>query len=63
MAQDKKADGRGLVFVLARGIGEAFVAAGVDPAALMSFLQAEGARIDPAKSSAAGTPLPIAFST
>ena len=44
MAQDKKADASGLVFVLARGIGETFVARGVDRAALLRFLAAEGAR-------------------
>jgi 3-dehydroquinate synthase len=43
MAQDKKADG-GLVFVLAHGIGDAFVARGVDRGALRAFLHAEGAR-------------------
>ena len=43
MAQDKKADAAGLVFVLAQGIGEAFVAKGVDRAVLLGFLAAEGA--------------------
>ena len=43
MAQDKKADG-GLVFVLARAIGDAFVARHVDRTALLAFLHAEGAR-------------------
>jgi 3-dehydroquinate synthase len=43
MAQDKKAEGGTLTFVLARAIGEAFVARGVDPAALAEFLAAEGA--------------------
>jgi 3-dehydroquinate synthase len=38
MAQDKKVvDGR-LRFILARGIGEAFVADGVDPAAVTRLL-------------------------
>jgi 3-dehydroquinate synthase len=41
--QDKKAEGGALTFVLARGIGEAFVAKGVDPAVLTDFLKAEGA--------------------
>ena len=43
MAQDKKAEGGALTFVLARGIGDAFVAKGVDPAELRAFLIAEGA--------------------
>jgi 3-dehydroquinate synthase len=43
MRQDKKAEGGKLTFVLARGIGDAFTARDVDPAALRSFLIAEGA--------------------
>jgi 3-dehydroquinate synthase len=43
MAQDKKAEGGALTFVLARAIGDAFVAKGVDPAQLRAFLIAEGA--------------------
>ena len=43
MAQDKKAEGGALTFVLARGIGDAFVAKGVDPEELRAFLIAEGA--------------------
>ena len=43
MAQDKKADG-GLVFILARAIGEALVARGMDREALRGFLRAEGAQ-------------------
>ena len=43
MAQDKKAQGGGLTFVLARGIGRAEVVRDVDPAAVRAFLQAEGA--------------------
>ncbi len=43
MAQDKKADAAGLVFVLARGIGDAFTAKGVDRDALLEFLALEGA--------------------
>ena len=43
MAQDKKVGSSGLVFVLARSVGEAFVAKGVDRAALLAFLKAEGA--------------------
>ena len=44
MAQDKKAEGGRLTFVLARGIGEAFVAKGVDREAVRAFLASEGAR-------------------
>jgi 3-dehydroquinate synthase len=43
MAHDKKAEGGALTFILARRIGDAFVAKGVDPAALTSFLISEGA--------------------
>ena len=43
MAQDKKAEGGKLTFVLARKIGEAFVAKGVEPDKLKSFLLEEGA--------------------
>jgi 3-dehydroquinate synthase len=43
MAQDKKAEGGSLTFILASGIGRAFVAKGVDPAALTAFLVSEGA--------------------
>lgn len=42
MAQDKKNTG-GLTLVLARGIGRAFIAPGVDPAAVRDFLIAQGA--------------------
>jgi 3-dehydroquinate synthase len=41
--QDKKAEGGKLTFVLARGIGDAFVAKDVDRAALRAFLVEEGA--------------------
>src|SRR3569833_2456670 len=44
MLQDKKAEGGALTFVLARGIGEAFVAKTVDPAAVKAHLIKEGAR-------------------
>ncbi|NEX94868.1 3-dehydroquinate synthase [Caulobacter sp. 17J65-9] len=44
MARDKKAEGGELVLVLARRIGEAFVARGVERAAVRDFLIAEGAR-------------------
>jgi 3-dehydroquinate synthase len=43
MRQDKKAEGGRLTFVLARSIGDAFVAKDVDPARLRNFLIAEGA--------------------
>ncbi|HEY1425214.1 MAG TPA: 3-dehydroquinate synthase [Caulobacteraceae bacterium] len=43
MAQDKKAEGGRLTFVLARRTGEAFVAKGVDAGAARAFLIAEGA--------------------
>ena len=43
MAQDKKAEGGALTFVLARAIGDAFVAKNVDPEPLRAFLVAEGA--------------------
>ncbi len=43
MGQDKKAEGGRLTFILARRIGEAFVARGVDPAPLRDFLITEGA--------------------
>jgi len=44
MAQDKKAQGGQLTFILARGLGQAFTARGVDAAAVRDFLIAEGAR-------------------
>ena len=43
MAQDKKAVGGALTFVLTHGIGRAFVAKGVDPDGLKAFLVDEGA--------------------
>jgi len=43
MGQDKKAEGGALTFILARRIGEAFTAKGVDPAPLRDFLITEGA--------------------
>jgi len=43
MAQDKKAEAGRLTLILARRIGEAFVAKAVDPAALRDFLIEEGA--------------------
>ena len=44
MQQDKKAEGGKLVFVLARAIGDAFVAKDVDREAVLRFLMAEGAK-------------------
>ncbi len=44
MRQDKKSEGGALVFVLARGIGQAFVARGIDPAAVRDHLIKEGAQ-------------------
>jgi len=43
MGQDKKAVGGALTFILARRIGQAFVARAVDPARLRDFLISEGA--------------------
>jgi 3-dehydroquinate synthase len=43
MAQDKKAEAGRLTFILARALGEAFVAKDVDAAAVRRFLVAEGA--------------------
>ena len=43
MAQDKKAEGGRLTFILARGIGDAFVAKDVQVERLREFLAAEGA--------------------
>jgi 3-dehydroquinate synthase len=43
MVQDKKAEGGALTLILARRIGEAFVAKGVDPGPLADFLASEGA--------------------
>ncbi|MDX5392969.1 MAG: 3-dehydroquinate synthase, partial [Caulobacteraceae bacterium] len=46
MAQDKKAEGGRLTFILAHGLGKAFVAKDVDPAAIQAFLVEEGATPD-----------------
>lgn len=43
MAGDKKAEGGALTLILARGIGDAFVAKGVDAAKVRAFLIEEGA--------------------
>jgi 3-dehydroquinate synthase len=43
MGQDKKAEGGRLTFVLAKGLGQALVAKGVDAAAVRAFLVSEGA--------------------
>ena len=42
MAQDKKVKDGVIRFVLSRGIGEAFVSDGVDPAVIAAFLEDEG---------------------
>ncbi|WP_068874531.1 MULTISPECIES: 3-dehydroquinate synthase [unclassified Phenylobacterium] len=44
MGQDKKAEAGRLTFILARALGEAFVAKDVDAGAVRAFLVAEGAR-------------------
>jgi len=44
MAQDKKAQDGRLTFILARGLGEAFVAKDVEAGAVRAFLEAEGAQ-------------------
>jgi 3-dehydroquinate synthase len=44
MAQDKKAEGGRLTFILAHGLGQAFVARDVDAGAVRDFLIAEGAQ-------------------
>jgi 3-dehydroquinate synthase len=43
MAGDKKAEGGALTLVLARAVGEAFVAKGVDASSVRVFLIEEGA--------------------
>lgn len=43
MAQDKKAEGGRLTLILARGLGEAFVAKGVEAGLVRDFLLGEGA--------------------
>ncbi len=43
MGQDKKAEGGRLTFILARALGEAFVAKDVDAGAVRTFLRQEGA--------------------
>ncbi|QIB33256.1 3-dehydroquinate synthase [Ancylobacter pratisalsi] len=44
IAQDKKVSRNALTFILARGIGQSFIARDVDPAALRTFLEGERAR-------------------
>lgn len=44
MAQDKKAEGGRLTFILARALGEAIVARDVEADAILQFLTTEGAR-------------------
>jgi 3-dehydroquinate synthase len=41
MYQDKKVQGGQLTFILARGIGQSFVARGIDPGPVRAFLEAE----------------------
>ena len=43
MGQDKKAEGGKLTFILARGVGDAFVAKDVSAPAVREFLVSEGA--------------------
>ena len=43
MAQDKKAEGGRLTFILARRAGEAFVARDLDAGRMRAFLVSEGA--------------------
>lgn len=43
MGQDKKAEGGKLTFILARALGDAFVARDVDGGSILDFLTAEGA--------------------
>ena len=43
MAQDKKAEGGRLTFILVRALGEAFVARDVDENRMRDFLKSEGA--------------------
>ncbi len=44
MIQDKKAEGGRLIFILARGLGQAFVARDVEAAQVRGFLIDEGAQ-------------------
>jgi 3-dehydroquinate synthase/shikimate kinase/3-dehydroquinate synthase len=41
MAQDKKVRDGALTFILARGIGQSFIAPGIDRAEVKAFLEAE----------------------
>ena len=41
MAQDKKVRDGQLTFILARGIGQSFIAPGIDAAEVRAFLEAE----------------------
>ena len=41
MYQDKKVVGGALTFILLRGIGQSFIARGVDPNETLAFLEAE----------------------
>jgi 3-dehydroquinate synthetase len=44
MTQDKKVQGGALTFILARGIGQSFIARGVEAEAVRGFLAQEIAR-------------------
>ena len=44
MYQDKKAEGRKLTFILAKSIGDTFVAKGVDEARVLAFLKQDSAK-------------------
>ena len=41
MAQDKKVQRGALTFILARGIGESFIAKNIEPEAVRAFLEDE----------------------
>ena len=49
MYQDKKAEGGKLTFILAKSIGEAFIAKGVDEAKVLAFLKQDAAKQGVAK--------------
>ncbi len=49
MYQDKKAEGGKLTFILSRGIGEAFIAKGVDETKVLAFLKEDAAKQGVAK--------------
>ena len=49
MYQDKKAEGGKLTFILSKGIGEAFIAKGVDETKVLAFLKEDAAKQGVAK--------------